>query len=67
MKGRERDRIRGMNRIRTTGHGLGWRAAWGRLLVRLFWLTLLIALGAAVLVWLWPPAVEGLASWPWLK
>ncbi len=66
MKGRERARVRGLNRIPTTGHRLGSRVVWGRLLVRLFWLTLLIALGAATLVWLWPPAADG-SAWIWFK
>lgn len=66
MKGWERARVRGMNRLLTTGGGQGQRAVWGRLLLRFFWLTLALALTAAALIWLWPPTADG-SAWVWFK
>lgn len=40
------------------------RSPEGRVLVRIFWLTLALALAAAVVVWLWS-LPEGAVVWPW--
>ena len=40
------------------------RSPAGRLLLRLFWTTLALALAAAVMVWLWS-LPEGAVVWPW--
>lgn len=40
------------------------RSSGGRVLLRLFWVTLALALAAAVGVWLWSMP-EGAVVWPW--
>jgi hypothetical protein len=40
------------------------RSPGGRVLLRLFWVTLTLALLAAAVVWLWS-LPEGAVAWPW--